>query len=55
MIQATYGHGTHNDFVLVFDEDDNLVFTQDQIKKICDRKVGVGSDGFIKIIKKGTD
>lgn len=55
MIQATYGHGTHNDFVLVFDKDDNLVFTQDQIKKICDRKVGVGSDGFIKIVKKGTD
>ena len=52
MVQATYGHGTHNDFVLVFDEDDKIKFTPEQIKRICDRKSGVGSDGFIKIIKK---
>jgi len=24
MIKATYGHGTHNDFVLVFDENDEI-------------------------------
>ena len=52
MVKATYGHGTHNDFVLVFDEDDKIKFTPEQIKRICDRKSGVGSDGFIKIIKK---
>jgi diaminopimelate epimerase len=52
MIQATYGHGTHNDFVLVFDEANKLTFTADQIKRICDRKSGIGSDGFIKIVKK---
>ena len=52
MVQATYGHGTHNDFVLVFDEDDKIKFTPEQIKRICDRESGVGSDGFIKIIKK---
>ena len=52
MIKATYGHGTHNDFVLVFDENDEIRFTPDQIKRICDRKNGVGSDGLIKIIKK---
>lgn len=52
MIKATYGHGTHNDFVLVFDESDEIRFTPDQIKRICDRKNGVGSDGLIKIIKK---
>ena len=52
MIQATYGHGTHNDFVLVFDEDNKLTFTADQIKRICDRSSGIGSDGFIKIVKK---
>lgn len=52
MIKATYGHGTHNDFVLVFDENDEIRLTPDQIKRICDRKNGVGSDGLIKIIKK---
>ncbi len=52
MIKATYGNGTHNDFVLVFDENDEIRFTPDQIKRICDRKNGVGSDGLIKIIKK---
>jgi diaminopimelate epimerase len=52
MIQATYGHGTHNDFVLVFDEENKLTFSADQIKRICDRKDGIGSDGFIKIVKK---
>ena len=52
MIKATYGHGTHNDFVLVFDENDQVQFTKDQIKRICDRTTGIGSDGFIKIIKK---
>lgn len=52
MIKATYGHGTHNDFVLVFDENDEIIFTPEQIKRICDRKNGVGSDGLIKIVKK---
>ena len=47
MINATYGHGTHNDFVLVFDPEDKLSFSAEQIKRICDRKSGVGSDGFI--------
>lgn len=51
MMQATYGHGTHNDFVIVFDEEDELQFTPTQIKKICDRDTGIGSDGFIKIVK----
>ncbi|MFM8673303.1 MAG: diaminopimelate epimerase [Candidatus Nanopelagicus sp.] len=52
MIKATYGHGTHNDFVLVFDENDQIKFTKEQIKQICDRNLGIGSDGFIKIVKK---
>jgi len=50
MVKATYGHGTHNDFVLVFDEADELKFSEEQIKRICDRKTGIGSDGFIKIV-----
>ncbi|MSZ27198.1 MAG: diaminopimelate epimerase, partial [Actinobacteria bacterium] len=51
MMKATYGHGTHNDFVLVFDEADQIKFTPEQIKRICDRKNGIGSDGLIRIVK----
>jgi diaminopimelate epimerase len=52
MIKATYGHGTHNDFVLVFDEADQLKFTPEQVKRICNRSTGIGCDGFIKIVKR---
>ena len=41
MVSATYGHGTHNDFVLVFDPENKILITPEQIKKICDRKVGI--------------
>ena len=49
---ATYGHGTHNDFVLLFDPDDQIKITPEQVVKICNRKTGIGSDGFIRIIKR---
>lgn len=52
MVLGTYGHGTHNDFVLVFDGESNLTFSSEQVKRICDRKTGVGADGFIRITKE---
>ena len=52
MVVGTYGHGTHNDFVLVFDGDNKLTFSADQVKRICDRTSGVGADGFIRITKE---
>lgn len=48
---ATYGHGTHNDFLIFFDEDDQLSISSDQVSAICDRKTGIGADGVIRIIK----
>jgi diaminopimelate epimerase len=60
-IIATYGHGTHNDFVILFDPDDQLTITSAQVAAMCDRKSGVGAtsaspiaigaDGMIRIIK----
>jgi diaminopimelate epimerase len=49
---ATYGHGTHNDFVLVFDPSDEHSITTSQTAAICDRENGIGADGLIRIIKR---
>lgn len=49
---ATYGHGTENDFVLIFDPDDKIVLSAPQIAAVCNRTSGVGSDGLIRITKK---
>lgn len=48
---ATYGHGTENDFVLVFDPDDEYAISTTQIAAICNRESGIGADGLIRIIK----
>ena len=49
---ATYGHGTENDFVLVFDPSDEHSITTAQTAAICNRNSGVGADGLIRIIKR---
>jgi diaminopimelate epimerase len=51
-IQGTYGHGTENDFVLVFDPLDEIQISSEQISLICDRVNGIGADGLIRIIKR---
>jgi len=50
---ATYGHGTHNDFVLLFDPEDEIKISEEQIARICNRETGIGSDGFIRMTKPG--
>ena len=49
---GTYGHGTHNDFVLIYDPADELTIAPESVAKICDRTSGVGADGIIRITKK---
>lgn len=55
MIQGTYGHGTENDFVLIFDPNDELEISPYICAKICNRDSGIGADGLIRIIKKSGD
>lgn len=50
---ATYGHGTENDFVIIYDPEDTLVISQPQIAAICNRTTGIGADGLIRITKTG--
>ena len=50
-ISFTKGHGTGNDFVLVLDADGELSLSSKQIAKICDRRFGIGADGFIRVVK----
>ncbi len=49
---ATYGHGTENDFVLVFDPADKISITTAQTAAICNRQTGIGADGLIRIAKR---
>lgn len=49
---ATYGHGTENDFLLIFDPENTISITTAQTAAICDRASGVGADGLIRICKK---
>ena len=49
---GTYGHGTENDFVLIYDPDETLTISQSQVAAICNRKTGIGADGLIRITKR---
>ncbi len=48
---ATYGHGTHNDFLILFDPNDQLTISAEQVAAMCNRSTGIGADGMIRIIK----
>lgn len=50
-IQFTKGHGTGNDFVLIDDFENDLELTEEQIRFLCDRHFGIGSDGVILAVR----
>lgn len=49
-LKFSKGHGTGNDFVLIFDPKDELDLTPNQVAAICDRSFGIGADGLIKVV-----
>ncbi|MFO0507391.1 MAG: diaminopimelate epimerase, partial [bacterium] len=45
---------TGNDFVIIDNRLGVYSFSEDQVKRICDRKFGVGADGLLLIEKHPT-
>ncbi|ALJ21034.1 diaminopimelate epimerase [Microbacterium sp. No. 7] len=50
-IAFTKGHGTGNDFVIVSDPDGELDLSADQVAALCDRRFGIGGDGFLRVVR----
>ncbi|MFP3713629.1 diaminopimelate epimerase [Puerhibacterium sp. TATVAM-FAB25] len=48
-LRFTKGHGTHNDFVLLADTRGDLELTPEQVRRLADRRGGVGGDGVIRL------
>jgi len=51
-LQGTYGHGTENDFVLIYDPDGEIELSEAACRKMCERGSGIGADGVIRILKR---
>jgi diaminopimelate epimerase len=47
------GHGTQNDFVLLPDVDAQLPLTPQRVAALCDRRLGLGADGVLRITTAG--
>ena len=53
------GHGTENDFVLLPDHDGTIHgdLTEDElagrVRRLCDRRAGVGADGVLRVVHEG--
>jgi len=50
-LRFTKGHGTENDFVLVTDPDGRLLLADEDVRRLCDRRAGVGGDGLIRAVR----
>jgi diaminopimelate epimerase len=44
------GEGTGNDFVLLPDLHDQLQLTPDLVRRLCDRRFGIGGDGCLRVV-----
>lgn len=49
-LSFTKGHGTANDFILVADPQNSWEPTRAQINWLCDRRLGLGADGLIRVV-----
>jgi diaminopimelate epimerase len=45
------GHGTENDFVIVPDADGLLDLSPATVAALCDRRIGIGGDGVLRVVR----
>ena len=45
------GHGTGNDFIIVPDLDGRLGFSAELVRRLCDRRTGLGADGVLRVVR----
>jgi diaminopimelate epimerase len=45
--------GTGNDFVMIADPDNALTLDRDVVRRLCDRRFGIGGDGVIRVAPGG--
>ncbi|WP_062294338.1 diaminopimelate epimerase [Demequina phytophila] len=50
-MRFTKGHGTENDFVLLFDPEGGLDLTPEAVRFLSDRRAGIGGDGVIRAVR----
>jgi diaminopimelate epimerase len=50
-MRLTKHHGLGNDFLVLVDLDGNRPVTTDEVVALCDRRTGVGADGFIRVTR----
>jgi diaminopimelate epimerase len=50
-VQFLKGHGTENDFVVIPDVDGALKLDEDLVRRICDRRAGIGADGVLRVVR----
>ena len=49
------GHGTGNDFVVLPDFDGRLDLTAARVRWLCDRRIGIGGDGVLRVVRCASD
>jgi diaminopimelate epimerase len=45
------GHGTGNDFLILPDPDDRLRLSPELVRRLCDRRTGLGADGILRVVR----
>jgi diaminopimelate epimerase len=55
VIAFVKGHGTENDFVLLPDPDGRLALDADRVRRLCDRRAGIGADGVLRVVRTAAD